>query len=288
MGLVTPRGVFAAIAFGGAATVGLLLRMSGFTGDEPAFSAVLAGVVMPLPLLAGLAAEWTADRPQLADRVRLPPGAPASIAGTCLAFSALIATCYLVLLWGAEAVGLPGAGRLARTTADVVAAFPSASAEEVAALPALGWIGLVAVVTAALAGCTLNALLAFGEEYGWRGFLLEDLGESYSGDLAMGAIWAVWHVPWLTFGLNYEEHGIWGLPSMIAFCTACATVFRRLAPREGRVLWTSALHGTVNGLGGFLMLISVDADPRVAGPAGVLGALAVWAAGEVLIAARRR
>ena len=54
-------------------------------------------------------------------------------------------------------------------------------------------------------GLTFSALMAFGEEYGWRGYLLPKLlplGEVKAAVL-VGAIWATWHLPILIAGLNY-------------------------------------------------------------------------------------
>mgnify|MGYP003465536398 CR=1 FL=1 len=51
-------------------------------------------------------------------------------------------------------------------------------------------------------------LLIFGEEYGWRGFLLKNLAEAKGkivASLIVGAVWALWHGP-LIYGLAYNMH----------------------------------------------------------------------------------
>ncbi len=50
----------------------------------------------------------------------------------------------------------------------------------------------------------IGTLLLFGEEYGWRGFLLKNLSESkgkFFATVAVGIIWALWHFP-LIYGLS--------------------------------------------------------------------------------------
>lgn len=49
-----------------------------------------------------------------------------------------------------------------------------------------------------LVGIVLFMVMAFGEEYGWRGFLLPALSEHYgklTAALLVGAVWALYHAP---------------------------------------------------------------------------------------------
>ena len=58
------------------------------------------------------------------------------------------------------------------------------------------------IVTGMMAGITVNALAAFGEELGWRGFLLREfkaLGFTRAS-LFIGIIWGVWHTPLILQG----------------------------------------------------------------------------------------
>jgi hypothetical protein len=266
---VIPRAVFASLAFGGSALVAAWVASKGKTSADPVVQAIIALVVMPLPLLAGLAAEWSSDRSRFQERLRLSPGSAGPLATTSVAFATLIAGFYATFMGVAEAVGLEAAGHLARTGQELFASLPELGGEPTSDLeiPPLGFMWVAAVATAAFAGCTLNALLAFGEEYGWRGFMLEDLGDDWRGDLALGAVWGAWHAPWIALGHNYGAFGLSGLPSMMLFCAACSTAFRRLSPPVGRVLWASVLHGTINGLAGFLVVVTIGGDPRISGPA---------------------
>jgi hypothetical protein len=54
-------------------------------------------------------------------------------------------------------------------------------------------------------------LFTFGEEYGWRGYLLPrllPLGE-IRATLLLGMVWGLWHLPLLLAGLNYPGVNVW-------------------------------------------------------------------------------
>jgi membrane protease YdiL (CAAX protease family) len=56
-----------------------------------------------------------------------------------------------------------------------------------------------------LVGTPVSSVLALGEEYGWRGYLLPKLlplGE-VKASIILALIWAPWHLPLLLAGLNY-------------------------------------------------------------------------------------
>jgi hypothetical protein len=56
-----------------------------------------------------------------------------------------------------------------------------------------------------------NIPFTFGEEYGWRGYLLPrllPLGE-VRATVLVGLIWGPWHVPYLLAGFNYPGMNFW-------------------------------------------------------------------------------
>lgn len=139
-------------------------------------------------------------------------------------------------------------------------------------------------------GLTLSALFAFGEEYGWRGYLLPKLlplGEVKAAVL-VGLIWGPWHIPLLVDGLNYP--GVNPLVAIAVFIVATvlmSLLFTRVfVLAGGSVLVTAVLHGSLNSFGDRLMATEhLSGNPLVVTAAGVVG-LAVFAV-AVLIAYTR-
>ena len=72
---------------------------------------------------------------------------------------------------------------------------------------------LVQSFLAILIAPILNALLTFGEEFGWRGYLLPKLLGlgARKALLISGIIWGVWHWPIIAMGYNYGS-GYFGAP----------------------------------------------------------------------------
>jgi membrane protease YdiL (CAAX protease family) len=101
-----------------------------------------------------------------------------------------------------------------------------------------GWVA----VTALLALVAL--LTALGEEIGWRGLLLPELARRMSwhrAALVSGAIWALWHVPVVSFA-NYRGDGpLWyGLANFTVMAGALSVIAAWLRLRSGS-LWPAAL-----------------------------------------------
>lgn len=70
------------------------------------------------------------------------------------------------------------------------------------ALPS-GFGGVVATFALVLGlGATVNAVFAFGEEFGWRGYLLWELAPwgFWRASFAIGVVWGLWHAPIIVAG----------------------------------------------------------------------------------------
>ncbi len=63
-------------------------------------------------------------------------------------------------------------------------------------------------INSLVAGATINAIAAFEEESGWRGFLLNKLKHQsfIKTSFTIGLIWGVWHAPIILAGHNYPDH----------------------------------------------------------------------------------
>ena len=83
------------------------------------------------------------------------------------------------------------------------------------------YLMLISVVfSGLLAGITVNAIAAFGEEYGWRNYLVGALRELkfWKAALFIGIVWGIWHSPLILMGHNYPNEPYWGVLLMVGMC----------------------------------------------------------------------
>jgi membrane protease YdiL (CAAX protease family) len=120
----------------------------------------------------------------------------------------------------------------------------------------------------------LNTIPAFGEEWGWRGYLtraLLPLGQP-GAFLVTGVLWALWQTPLLVLGYNYPTVPIVAaVIMMMCFCTLVGTLLSwlRLASRS---TWPAAIaHGFLNASAGMPMIFSAAGHPVNSATTGVLG-----------------
>lgn len=126
-------------------------------------------------------------------------------------------------------------------------------------------------LVAAGVGMTINAVAAFGEELGWRGFLHRHLGHwgFWPRAAFVGFFWGLWHLPLTLRGHNYPNHPELGVAMMIAFCLLLAPAFEWIRARSGCVIGPTWMHGTLNALGGAGLLVA--GSDLLRGPAGLAG-----------------
>jgi CAAX protease family protein len=93
-------------------------------------------------------------------------------------------------------------------------------------------------------------LFTFGEEYGWRGYLLPrllPLGE-IKASVLLGVIWGVWHLPLLLAGLNYPGVNVWLAIIIFTFVTVALsfTYTWFYVASSGSVLVAAVFHASTN------------------------------------------
>lgn len=145
-----------------------------------------------------------------------------------------------------------------------------------AAMPAWVW-GVVILVQGMTAGATINALFAFGEELGWRGFLLRVFGRLrfWPFVLLTGAIWGLWHAPIILQGHNYPQHPKYGVLMMTGFTLLFTPLILYVRLRAKSVIAAAVMHGTLNGVAGFSILFTVGGSDLLSGTMGLAGFLAM-------------
>lgn len=102
-------------------------------------------------------------------------------------------------------------------------------------------------LVAAGVGMTINAVAAFGEELGWRGFLHQHLATMgfWSRAALIGFFWGLWHLPLTLRGHNYPSQPELGVAMMIAFCLLLSPAFEWIRARSGCVVGPTWLHGNL-------------------------------------------
>ena len=168
----------------------------------------------------------------------------------------------------------------------------SGQAAEVPAvtLPQVIGAGLVLTLIAPLV--LVNHIAAFGEELGWRGYLLpmliEGLGESRAV-LLNGVLWGIAHAPLVCFGLNYtgEYPGapFTGILMMVVFATVLGVFMSYLTLRSGSIWPACIAHGAVNAVREAPLLICAAEYNALLGPkpSGLIGMAGFIVLGGVLM-----
>jgi len=121
-----------------------------------------------------------------------------------------------------------------------------------------------------LRGLALHALptavIAFGEEVGWRGLLQREW--SYLGfwkcSSSVGFIWGLWHTPLILHGYNFPGHPVAGVFGMIIWCILFSPLIAYICLRSGSVIAAAIMHGTWNVMSGAPTLIFSGTDYFIA------------------------
>ncbi len=144
-------------------------------------------------------------------------------------------------------------------------------------MPPLGLLYVLVLVSGLAAGVTINGLFAFGEEYGWRGFLMDELRPlgAIRANLLTGVMWGLFHAPIILLGFNFAPYRWLGIPAMILLCTPFSFLLWRARQFTDSLLIPAMLHGSFNAFGGFFLMLLVGRNPLVALPVGLLGAAAL-------------
>lgn len=113
----------------------------------------------------------------------------------------------------------------------------------------------IQILTGILLAPFANFLNCFGEEWGWRGYLLPRLLKRFKTPAALltgGVIWGLWHTPLIILGHNYGT-GYPGFPylgilAMCIFCVVIGIILSYVTMKTGSCIPAAMGHGTLNGL----------------------------------------
>jgi len=136
---------------------------------------------------------------------------------------------------------------------------------------------LIALETlgAVLISPPLNVVATFGEEFGWRAYLLPKLMPlgGRQAVIILGLIWGVWHWPVIAmgyeFGMRYPGFP-WSGMMLFLLLTISGSALLSWVALHGRSVWPAAIgHAALNGIGNIAAIFTRGQPPSLLGPAPV-------------------
>lgn len=289
---------FVVVSFALAWLVALPLWLN--SPDRPGYQAMfsaLAAAMMFTPLVATFVVVFLMQRPARGSRLRFLGMWPLRPAKRVVWFivAALFAPIVLVAAivavsaaFGWITLDLVHFSGFAETLDGQLAALdPELAATAAASMPPIGLLVLIQLLTIPF-GALINSFLAFGEELGWRGWLLPALRPLgvWPALLVSGAIWGLWHAPLILLGYNFNRTDWSGVALMTAGCVAWGVFFGWLRIRSASV-WPAVVgHGSLNAAAGLVFLLTAagaDYDLALVSPLGVAGWIVLVVVTLVLI-----
>ena len=128
-------------------------------------------------------------------------------------------------------------------------------------------------VTAIIIGPVINCITCFGEEWGWRGYLLMKLKDRLRPIplmLVTGVIWGLWHMP-LTivghnYGTDYAGYPYLGVLAMVVFCCTIGALFSYVTLKSGSCVPAIIGHGAINSFAAIGIYFTKDGGHMLFGP----------------------
>ncbi len=125
---------------------------------------------------------------------------------------------------------------------------------------------LLLLPLAAIVSGVVGSFAAFGEEGGWRGYMMPKLIKIMGRGKALivgGMIWGLWHAP-LTcighnFGTDYPGFPYVGILKMCIMCTLMGIILTFVTEKSGSV-WPAAIMHAVNNAGPSILAGYINPD----------------------------
>jgi hypothetical protein len=192
-----------------------------------------------------------------------------------LASGLLVPLCF-VLIYGLT--WLFGLNQPDWKLAQFLAMIRSAPGAHPVSAPSPGLVLPAMFVATLVCSPFMNGLFGFGEELGWRGYLLPKLmvlGKPRAY-LLVGGIWGLWHLPLVLVGFTYPGQPVLGSLAFLALTISLGVYLNELVLRHRSSILAGWVHGVFNSqkLGVWAVLFPVR-NPLLGGFAGLVGIL-VW------------
>jgi membrane protease YdiL (CAAX protease family) len=150
---------------------------------------------------------------------------------------------------------------------------PEGQKEMVSMLMTPAFLIVTTIISGLFAGATINALFAFGEEYGWRNYLIAALRDKKfaCASIFIGIVWGLWHFPLILLGHNYPQHSVAGVFMMVIFCVLASFVEVYFVLKAKSVFPAAIFHGTINAVAGLNVLLIKGGNDLINGASGLSG-----------------
>ena len=140
---------------------------------------------------------------------------------------------------------------------------------------------IIQLVQGVLIAPLINSVFTFGEEFGWRTYLLPKLMPlgGRKAMLLMGVIWGIWHWPVIFMGYEYGSSypGYpWVGPLLFIWVTFGLGVFLGWLTLRSKSVWPAVIgHAAINGVAGVAVFAIAGEPNRLLGPlpVGIIGSL---------------
>ena len=144
----------------------------------------------------------------------------------------------------------------------------------------LGLLMTIQCLQAFLLAPFMNFVTCFGEEWGWRGYLLPKMSRllpTVPTLLITGVIWGLWHAP-LTiighnYGVGYPGFPFAGIAMMCLFCITLGIFTSYVTLKTKSCIPAIIVHGAINGIAAIGIYFTTDGGNPFVGPAptGIIG-----------------
>ena len=138
-----------------------------------------------------------------------------------------------------------------------------------------------------------SCLFAFAEEFGWRGFLLQQLKPLglRQALVASGVCWFLWELPLVVFGILDTTLIRINLPVTLALhllqTLSVGVALGYLRLRFGSIWLPTFAHGLLNTLGAVAFFYFAEKDPFIGDFAGYIGTSLLVILADILLVASR-
>jgi len=142
-------------------------------------------------------------------------------------------------------------------------------------------LAIIQLAQAILIAPIINSIATFGEEFGWRAYLLPKLMPlgGRKAMLLIGVIWGIWHWPVIfmgyEYGFNYPGYP-WAGPLLFIWITFGLGIFLGWLALRGKSIWPAVIgHAAINGIAGVAVFAITGEPNTLLGPlpVGIIGSL---------------